>query len=144
MELFSNVNYLRIRTQGKTASFVSVLSFQSCPILQHHGLEPTRLLRPWVLQTRTLEWVAMPSCRPSSPPRDQTHISRVSCVPLPRDLPDPGIKPASLMSPALAGESFTTTPAGKPRSMDSTLFLIPTPCFCPQLFGSGRRVFMVF
>ena len=29
--------------------------------------------------------------------------------PPPRDLPDPGIEPASLMSPALAGEFFTTS-----------------------------------
>ena len=30
----------------------------------------------------------------------------------PGDLPDPGIKPTSLMSPALAGEFFTTGPLG--------------------------------
>ena len=29
------------------------------------------------------------------------------------DLPDPGIKPASLVSPALAGGFFTTEPRGK-------------------------------
>ena len=30
-------------------------------------------------------------------------------LPPPRDLPDPGIKPATLMSPALAGRFFTTS-----------------------------------
>ena len=30
------------------------------------------------------------------------------------DLPDPGIKPTSLGSPALAGRFFTTAPPGKP------------------------------
>ena len=30
------------------------------------------------------------------------------------DLPDPGIEPASLASPALAGGLFTTAPCGKP------------------------------
>ena len=40
------------------------------------------------LQARVPEWVAMPSSR---------------------DLPDPGIKPKSLMSPALAGRFFTTS-----------------------------------
>ena len=30
--------------------------------------------------------------------------------PSPLDLPDPGIKPESLMSPALAGGFFTTSP----------------------------------
>ena len=34
--------------------------------------------------------------------------------PTPGDLPDPGIKPMSLASPALAGESFNTEPLGKP------------------------------
>ena len=31
-----------------------------------------------ILQARTLEWVAMPSSRGSSQPRDQTHVSYVS------------------------------------------------------------------
>ena len=31
-----------------------------------------------ILQSRILEWVAMPSSRGSSPPRDQTHISCIS------------------------------------------------------------------
>ena len=34
--------------------------------------------------------------------------------PTPRNLPDPGIKPASLASPALTGGFFTTEPPGKP------------------------------
>ena len=33
-----------------------------------------------ILQARIVEWVAMPSCRASSPPRDQTHISCLSCL----------------------------------------------------------------
>ena len=39
--------------------------------------------------------------------------SWLPCPP-PGDLPDPGIKPTSLMSPALAGRFFTTEPSGKP------------------------------
>ena len=34
--------------------------------------------------------------------------------PSPGDLPDPGIKPTSPESPALADRFFTTEPAGKP------------------------------
>ena len=34
--------------------------------------------------------------------------------PPPEDLPDPGIKPMSPVSPALAGRFFTTEPPGKP------------------------------
>ena len=41
-----------------------------------------------ILQARILEWVALLS---------------------PGDLPNPGIEPASLMSPALAGRFFTTS-----------------------------------
>ena len=41
-----------------------------------------------ILQARILEWVAMPP---------------------PGELPNPGIEPASLMSPALAGWFFTTS-----------------------------------
>ena len=56
-------------------------SLQSCPTLCNpldcslqgfsvHG----------ILQARILEWVAMPSSRGSSQPRDRTHISYVSCT----------------------------------------------------------------
>ena len=37
--------------------------------------------------------------------------------PPPGDLPEPGIKPTSTASPALAGEFFTTEPPGKPNSI---------------------------
>ena len=37
----------------------------------------------------------------------QEYRSGLPC-PFPGDLPDPGIKPVSLMSPALAGSLFTT------------------------------------
>ena len=33
----------------------------------------------------------------------------------PGDLPDPGVEPMSLASPALAGGFFTTVPPGKPK-----------------------------
>ena len=33
-----------------------------------------------ILQARILEWVAMPSFRGSSQPRDQTHVSCISCI----------------------------------------------------------------
>ena len=33
-----------------------------------------------ILQARTLEWVAMPSSRGASQPRDQISISYVSCI----------------------------------------------------------------
>ena len=59
-------------------------SLQSCPTLcgpMHHN--PPGSSVHGTLQARRLEWAAMPSSR---------------------DLPDPGIQPTSLMSPALAGD----------------------------------------
>ena len=60
-------------------------SLQSCPPLWDPMQGSTA---HGISQARTLEWVAMPS---------------------PGDLPDPGIKPASLTSSALAGGFFTTS-----------------------------------
>ena len=42
--------------------------------------------------------------------------SGLPCPP-PGDLPNPGIEPMSLVSPALAGGFFTTVPPGKPISL---------------------------
>ena len=47
--------------------------------LRPHGLEPARLLWPWNLLGRTLEWAAISYSREPSWPRDQTHTSGVSC-----------------------------------------------------------------
>ena len=54
-----------------------------------------------ILQARILEWVAMPSSRGSSQPSDQWSNQ------------------VSLMSPALAGGSFTTEPPRKPQNSDA-------------------------
>ena len=43
----------------------------------------------------------------------QEYWSGLPCPPA-EDLPDSGIEPASLMSPALTGGFFTTVPPGKP------------------------------
>ena len=45
---------------------------------------------------------------------NQEYWSGLLCPP-PRDLPYPGIKPTSLMSPELAGAFFTTSPTRKPK-----------------------------
>ena len=58
--------------------------------LRPHGLARPAPLATEILQARILEWAAMPSSRP-------------------RDRPDPGIEPSSLLSHALAGGFFTTS-----------------------------------
>ena len=54
-----------------------------------------------ILQTRILEWVALP------------------CPP-PRGLPNTGIKPTSLMSPELAGRYFTISTTWEALKRDIT------------------------
>ena len=45
--------------------------------LQPRGLQPTRLLCPWIFQARVLEWIAISFSRGSSQPRDWTRVSRI-------------------------------------------------------------------
>jgi len=47
----------------------------------------------------------------------QERWSGLPCPP-PRDLPDPGVEPASLLSPALAGRFFTTSAPRSPSLLD--------------------------
>ena len=66
-----------------------LLSLQSCLTLcDPMDYSPPSSSIHGILQAKKLEWVAMPSSRESS---------------------DPGIEPASLKSPALAGRFFTTS-----------------------------------
>ena len=51
-------------------------------------------------------------------PRQENH----SGLPTPGDLPNPGIEPESLASPAWAGELFTTEPPVKPHPHPSILY----------------------
>ena len=57
--------------------------------------------------------------------------------PSPGNLPDPGIKPASPASPALAGGFFTTAPAGKPLTY--TKRVLTTIFWSWYLVKSGLR-----
>ena len=99
-----------------------------------------------ILQTRILEWVAMPSSRGSFQLRDQAQVSRIAGgfftiwvtrevqkywsgypIPSPGHLPNPGVTPASLTSPALAGGFFTTSAAWEVQSHLRTLQNIKKP-----------------
>ena len=56
-------------------------SLQSCPTLWNHAdCSPPGSSIHGILQAKLLEWVAMPSSRESSPPRDWTHVSCVTCI----------------------------------------------------------------
>ena len=61
----------------------------------------------------------------------------------PGDLPDPGIRPTSLASPALAGRFFTTEPPEKPMFITSSIFILAyfflrsSICVCFHMFPAG-------
>ena len=62
-------------------AFMCAKLFRSCPILS----DPMDSSLPGssvhgILQTRILTWIAMPSSRGSSQPRDQTSVSHVYCT----------------------------------------------------------------
>ena len=90
-----------------------------------------------ILQARILEWVAMPSSRGSSQPRDQTQVSCIAGgfftiwatreaqeywsgqpIPSPRDLPDPRVKRGS---PASQVDSLPAELPGKPSTVKQTI-----------------------
>ena len=74
---------------------VRVQSFQSCLTLcDPIDSNPAGSSVHGIIQARILKWVAMPSFRGSSQPKDQTHISCGSCI---------------------AGRFFTAEPLGSPR-----------------------------
>ena len=59
--------------------WVCTESLQSCPTLCYPmDSSPVRLLCPWDSPGKKMEWVAILSCRGSSPPRDQTWVSCIA------------------------------------------------------------------
>ena len=81
------LNWIKFQTFTKPHSIVqkgkakaNAWSFQSCltlcNIMDH---SPPGFSVHRILQVRILEWVAMPTFRGSSQPRNRTHISYVSC-----------------------------------------------------------------
>ena len=61
--------------------YLCAKSLQLCPTL----CDPMDRSLPgssvhWIFQARIPEWVAMPSSRGSSQPRDQTCVSYISCI----------------------------------------------------------------
>ena len=68
--------------------------------ISHHDLLPHI---PWIVFPQSTAALALPHELSGSP------------FPSPGDRPDPGIKPASPVAPALVGGLFTTEPPGKPH-----------------------------
>ena len=68
------------RDRYKWPSLMCMLSHLSPTLCDPTGCSPPGSSVHGILQARILEWVAMPSSRGSSPPRDRIHISYVSCI----------------------------------------------------------------
>ena len=68
-EKFLSSAYLHAKTLSRVWLFATPME-QNLPGFSVHG----------ILQARILEWIAIPSSRGSSPPRDQTHVSYISCI----------------------------------------------------------------
>ena len=67
--------------RSKLSPCIHAKSLQSCPTLcDSMDCRPPGSSVHGILQARILEWVAMPSSRESSRPRDGTYISYVSCI----------------------------------------------------------------
>ena len=70
---------LQINVYAAAAAAAAAESLQSCPTLSDPmDCSPPGSSVPGILQARVLEWVAMPSSRGSSQPRDQTLTSSAS------------------------------------------------------------------
>ena len=71
----------RIYPHAKSSDMCVCLPTQSCPILcDPMDCSPPGSSVHGIFQARILEWVAISSSRGSSRPRDQTHVSCVSCI----------------------------------------------------------------
>ena len=82
----SNKSFKIMRVSGKEIFFWVTGAncaklLQSCPPLcDPMDCSPSGSSVHGILQTRILEWTDISSPKGSSPPRDQTHISYVSCI----------------------------------------------------------------
>ena len=66
-------------TQGRSSLRVCSVPQLYSTLWQPCGLQPARVLSPWIFQARILDWVVISSSRGSSQPRDQTRIFCISC-----------------------------------------------------------------
>ena len=71
-------HYLERSQNGPLKLCACAQSHRHVHLLATHGLQPTRLLCPWVLQVTILQWVAMHSSRRHSQLRDRTQVSHVA------------------------------------------------------------------
>ena len=64
-----------VHSKTKSRNNMLMCVYVSRSVMRPHGLQPARLLCPWVFQARVLEWFAISFSREYSRPRDQTQVS---------------------------------------------------------------------
>ena len=97
--------------QRETAEIIETIQSQICSVVYPASLLPSHtctLSRFRHVRLFVTLWTVACQAPLSMRFSRQEQWSGLACPPL-GDLPDPGIKPMSLMSPALAGGFFTTT-----------------------------------
>ena len=106
-------NYSNKATQPRKSTWscaVLCLVAKLCPTLcSPRDCSPPDTSVHGIFQARILEWVA---------------------ILYSGGLPDPGISPMSLASPALAGGFFTTVPVGEIKHWSQTSLIPPANCLC--------------
>ena len=74
----------------------------------------------------------------------QEYCSGLPCPP-PRHLPDPGIEPTSLMSPALAGGFFTTSTTWEAPSKEQVSFnFMAVATICSDFGGQENKIWQEY
>ena len=121
---FSWVNSWKKLALGEVSVYHSALCvraelLQPCPTLCNPvDCSPPGFSVHGILQARILEWVAMPSSRGSSWPRDWTHFSCVACI---------------------AGKFITAEPPRKPFSLITDSILPTNESESQTLFWTDRH-----
>ena len=110
MPLEFRIKY-HLNTEGRAGVGLSGKHMCACSVAQ----SCLNLCNP-----RTIAHQAPPGALPVGFPR-QAYLNGQPFPP-PGDLPDTGVEPVSLRSPALAGRSFTAEPPGKPLRRKEIIF----------------------
>ena len=128
------------------------LQERSLPSLSLGELLGTGMLTVNKLHTGNDIWLVTQSCPTLCDPMNSSQpVSSVQGIflarilelpfPTPGDLPDPGIKPESLVYPALAGRFFATVLPGKPRNdIGKLINKVSCPMFLAQWIQEWRKL----
>ena len=127
---------------GPRCACMYAKSLQSCPTLcDTMDCSPPGSFVQGSFQARILEWVAMPSSRGSSQPRDRTQVSCGSCIADGFFTTEPPRKPLQVVGHQLktmsGRQAFLPTPSSADVLLDSQMTRIECQ-LCSVLFAQAR------